>query len=128
MPDHFIPRDTTHNTPYYNKVVNYAYTYQFAYTYTDTHREQLNQFHTWQEMEKHLDQQQLLQQFVKFAETKGVAPEWKEIRKSEKAILRLIKAYITRNILDDEGFYPIFLQDDLMIEDAVKALQHPQEN
>lgn len=123
MPDHFIPRDTSHNTPYYNKVVNHAYTYQFAYTYTDAHREELTKYTSWQTMEQHLDQQPLLQEFVSFAEKKGVAPVWSEIKKSQKALLRLIKSYITRNILDDEGFYPIFLQDDPMIEDAVKTLQ-----
>lgn len=128
MPDHFIPRDTSYSTPYYNKVVNHAYTYQFAYAYTDKNRESLNQFSTWQEMSKYLDQQSLLQEFVSFAETKGVKPNWKDINKSEKALLRLIKSYITRNILDDEGFYPIFLQDDPMIEDAIKTLQNTTNN
>lgn len=124
MPDHFIPRDTSHNTAYYNTVVNYAYTYQFAYTYTDKNRNTLSQFKTWQTMSKYLDQQPLLQEFIKFAEQKGVKPKHDDIKKSEKALLRLIKSYITRNILDDEGFYPIFLQDDPMIEDAIKTLQN----
>lgn len=124
MPDHFIPRDTSHNTPYYNIVVNYAYTYQFAYTYTDKNRETLNKYKTWQTMSQYLDQQNLLKEFIDFAENKGVKPVDAEIKKSEKALLRLIKAYITRNILDDEGFYPIFLQDDPMIEDAIKTLQN----
>ena len=124
MPDHFIPRDTSHNTPYYNIVVNYAYTYQFAYTYTDKNRETLNKYKTWQTMSQYLDQQNLLKEFIDFAENKGVKPVDAEIKKSKKALLRLIKAYITRNILDDEGFYPIFLQDDPMIEDAIKTLQN----
>ena len=124
MPDHFIPRDTSHNTPYYNTVVNYAYTYQFAYTYTDKHRDTLNKYKTWQTMSQHLDQQNLLKEFIAFADSKGVKPVDAEIKKSEKALLRLIKAYITRNILDDEGFYPIFLQDDPMIEDAINTLQN----
>ena len=75
-------------------------------------------------MSQYLDQQNLLKEFIDFAENKGVKPVDAEIKKSEKALLRLIKAYITRNILDDEGFYPIFLQDDPMIEDAIKTLQN----
>ena len=42
MPDVFVGRDTTLNTPWYNRCVNMAYTYQFAYKYTDEHRKQLN--------------------------------------------------------------------------------------
>ena len=123
MPDIFIGRDTTYNTPYFNKVVNYAYTYQFAYAYTDKHRQELNTIKTWPEMSAYLDKQPLLKDFTQFAAQKGVEPNWADIKISEKALLRLLKAYITRNILDDEGFYPLFFEGDPMIERAIKELK-----
>lgn len=123
MPDIFIGRDTTYNTPYFNKVVNYAYTYQFAYAYTDKHRQELNTIKTWQEMSAYLDKQPLLKDFTQFAAQKGVEPNWADIKISEKALMRLLKAYITRNILDDEGFYPLFFEGDPMIERAIKELK-----
>ena len=123
MPDIFIGRDTTYNTPYFNKVVNYAYTYQFAYAYTDKHRQELNTIKTWQEMSAYLDKQPLLKDFTQFAAQKGVEPNWADIKISEKALMRLLKAYITRNILDDEGFYPLFFEGDPMIERAIKELE-----
>lgn len=123
MPDIFIGRDTTYNSPYFNKVVNYAYTYQFAYAYTDKHRQELTPIKTWQKMSAYLDKQPLLKEFTQFAAQKGVEPNWKDIKISEKALMRLLKAYITRNILDDEGFYPLFFEGDPMIERAIKELE-----
>lgn len=123
MPDVFVPRDTSAYTPYYNKVLNHAYTYQFAFAYTDRHRHELNKIKTWQEMSAYLDKQDLLQQFVEFAASKGVEPNVAQIRISGKAIVRTLKAYITRNILDDEGFFPLFFEDDPMVKEAVRIIQ-----
>jgi len=123
MPDVFVPRDTTSYTPYYTKVVNYRYLYQFAFQYSDRNRENLSTYKTWQEMEKHLDKQDLLNEFVAFAETKDVKPNWKEINKSKRLIERLLKAYISRNILGEEGFFPLFYKDDQAVKRALEELK-----
>jgi len=72
MPDIFVGRDTTLNTPWYNRCVNLAVTYQFAYQYTDSHRKELSQYKEWQALEKHLLKQNILREFVRFAEDKGI--------------------------------------------------------
>ncbi|MBR4706129.1 MAG: PDZ domain-containing protein [Paludibacteraceae bacterium] len=122
MPDVFVGRDTTLNTPYYNKVVNLAFTYQFAYQYTDKHRKELLKFKDWQSLEKHLNQQNLVKEFVAFAATKDVAPVEAEIQKSRPLLTRLLNAYIVRNILGDEGFFPLFERDDEITKRAVEEL------
>ena len=122
MPDVFVGRDTTLNTPWYNKVVNLAFTYQFAYQYTDKHRKELSQFKDWQSLEKHLKKQNLLEQFVAFAAAKDVAPEAAQIEKSKPLINRLLNAYIVRNILGDEGFFPLFERDDEITKKAMEVL------
>lgn len=120
MPDLFVARDTIGYTAYYNQVVNRAYTYLFAYSYTNAHREQLNQYKTWQALEEHLNKQNLLPQLVKFVQEKGVEPNRAQIEISKHHLMRFIKAYIVRNILNDEGFYPIFMRDDVVVKEAVK--------
>jgi carboxyl-terminal processing protease len=122
MPDIFVGRDTTLNTPWYNRCVNLAYTYQFAYKYTDAHRKELSKFKDWQSLEKHLIQQDVLREFVKFAEDKGVEPNEAEIQKSRPLMTRLLNAYIVRNILGDEGFFPLFERDDEITKRAVDYL------
>lgn len=122
MPDIFVGRDTTLNTPWYNRCVNLAYTYQFAYKYTDAHRKELSQFTDWQALEKHLNKQNLLREFVAFAKEKGVEPNEAEIQKSRPLMTRLLNAYIVRNILGDEGFFPLFERDDEITKVAVEQL------
>lgn len=122
MPDVFVGRDTTLNTPYYNKVVNLAFTYQFAYQYTDKHRKELSQFKDWKSLEKHLIKQNLLKEFVAFAAAKDVAPNEEQIEKSKPLLNRLLNAYIVRNILGDEGFFPLFERDDEITQKAMEVL------
>lgn len=123
MPDVFVPRDTTDYTPYFNKVLNYGYTYQFAFQYADKYREQLNRFKTWEEMERYLDGRNIVGEFVAFAEAKGVTPNWKEINKSKRLLERQLKAYVTRNILGESGFFPLFYKYDPTVKRALQELQ-----
>ena len=122
MPDIFVGRDTTLNTPWYNRCVNLAYTYQFAYQYTDKHRKELDKYKDWQSLEKHLLSQNILREFVAFAKDKGVEPNEAEIAKSEPLMVRLLNAYIVRNILGDDGFFPLYERDDEITKKAVEEL------
>lgn len=122
MPDIFVGRDTTLNTPYYNKVVNLAFTYQFAYQYTDKHRKELQKFKDWRSLEQYLNKQNILREFIAFAETKDVAPNEEQIQKSRPLLTRLLNAYIVRDVLGDEGFFPLFERDDEITKRAVEEL------
>lgn len=122
MPDVFVGRDTTLYTPYFNIVANRAYTYQFAYQYTDRHRKQLSRYTTWQALEQHLKQADWLPEFVAFAEEKGVEPNQAQIDKSRPLLERLVNAYIVRNMLNDEGFFPLFERDDDITRAAIECL------
>ena len=122
MPDIFVGRDTTLNTPWYNKCVNLAYTYQFAYKYTDEHRKELSKFTNWKALEQHLLKQDLVRQIAAFAKEKGVEPNEAEMQKSRPLMTRLLNAYIVRNILGDEGFFPLFERDDEITKKAVEVL------
>ena len=122
MPDIFVGRDTSLYTPWYNRCVNMAYTYQFAYKYTDEHRKQLNQYKDWQSLERYLLKQDLTREFVAFAKEKGIEPDQAQIAKSKPLVVRLLNAYIVRNILGDEGFFPLFERDDEITKKAVEVL------
>ena len=122
MPDIFVGRDTTLYTPYFNIVSNRAYTYQFAYQYTDRHRKELIQYKDWQSLEIYLLRENWLDEFVAFAKAKGVEPKPEQLAKSKPLLVRLVNAYIVRNILNDEGFFPLFERDDDVTIKAVEEL------
>ena len=123
MPDVFVPRDTTDYTPYFNQVLNHGYTYQFAFQYADKHREQLNQYKNWEDMERYLTQGDMLREFVAYAEDKGVKPDWKEINQSRHLLERHLAADITRNILGEEGFFPLFYKYDPTVKRALQEMR-----
>ena len=128
MPDVFVGRDTTLYTPYFNIVSNRAYTYQFAYQYTNRHRKELNQFADWQTLEKHLLKANWIDEFVAFAKEKGVEPNPEQLAISRPLLVRIVNAYIVRNILNDEGFYPLFERDDDIVKEAVEQLMSGSAN
>ncbi len=122
MPDIFVGRDTTRNSPYLNIVSNRAYTYQFAYRYADTHRKQLTKYTSWQELEQHLLNANWLPEFVKFCQEKGVEPNEEQLAKSKSLLLRVVNAYIVRDIMGDKGFFPLFERDDDITKRAIDTL------
>ena len=122
MPDVFVGRDTTLYTPYFNRVSNLAYTYQFAYQYTNRHRSELNQYTDWQSLEKHLLAADWVDEFVAYAKSKGVEPNAAQLAISRPLLVRIVNAYIVRNILNDEGFYPLFERDDDIVKEAINQL------
>jgi len=120
MPDLFVPVDTTGRSPYFLAVRPLIY--RFALKYTETNRETLKKFSESDEMEKYLDKQALLDQFIEFASNNGVKKDIKGIKISGPVIYIQLKAYIVRNILDNKGFYPIWKELDTTLKYAIQYL------
>lgn len=123
MPDIFIPRDTSGITSYFSNVVNSGVLYLYALDYSDRNRERFAAYSDWKALQVYLRQQPLLEEFVEFAAAKGIKKRPTLIRISGKLIENQLQAYIVRNFFDDEGFYPIFLQDDVTLLKAVQLLK-----
>lgn len=123
MPDIFVGRDTSANSPFYNQVVNLALTYQFALQYTDTHRKELKAYKDWRTLEKHLIASNWWDEFMTFAKSKEIEiKDTSEVARSKEAVMRLINAYIVRNILDDDNFFALIERDDEITKRAVEFL------
>jgi len=122
MPDIFVPFDTIGFTQYLNQVRNRGLIYRYAFKYTDNNRSILNQFTNYKEIESYLDSQDLLEKFADYAESNGVKKNIEEIIISEKIILTQLKAYISRNILDNPGYFPIIQEIDLTLLKAIEIL------
>jgi len=120
MPDQFVPYDTTGLSPYFIKVRPLIY--QFALTYTENNRDILKKFSEAGELEKHLDNQGLLDQFTRYSAANKIKADPADIAISGRLIHIQLKAYIARNILDNKGFYPIWEEIDTTLKFAIKYL------
>lgn len=123
MPDIFIPSDTTYITPYYTDVINNSLLYKYAFEYVDNHRETLNKAKDHKELVAMLNNDKLLNDFITYANNNGVAPRYNDISISRKALIKLLQAYIARDVLGDAGFYPIFMSDDNVLEKACSLIK-----
>ncbi|HNW74174.1 MAG: S41 family peptidase [Bacteroidales bacterium] len=124
MPDIYIPveRDSTLN--YYTRCINKGLIYQFAFDYTDRNRSRLSEFKNIDRFDEgFVVTDALYQDFVRYAETKGVRRPEKNPSKSDRYIKTMLKAYIGRNILDNEGFFPILNTIDPGFLKAIEMLK-----
>ncbi len=125
MPDFFVPVDTSGNSEYFDAIYRKGLIYTYAYYYTDQNREILSKFKKAEEIENHLDKINILNEFVQYAAAKGVPKDENGLKESGLIIKTQLKAYIARNIMGEEGFYPIIRQIDKTL---LKAIEISQKN
>ncbi len=121
MPDIFVPADTSGRSEYFNRIYQRGLVYQFAFQYSDQHRDYLNTLKTAAEIEKWLDNQKVVDSFIRFAANKGIPYDAEGMKVSGHIIEAQVKAYIARNIIGDKGFYPIIQKIDKTLLKAIEV-------
>jgi len=125
MPDYFVPADTLGYSPYYSKITQKGLVYQFALDYADSNRKELSKMTTTEQFDTYFQKTDILKMFVAFAEKKGVKPSNGDLKTSSKIIDYQTKAYIARNIIGEEGFYPIIKNIDKALLEAIEKSRIP---
>ena len=123
MPDFFVPFDTTGVTPYFNRVANRNLIYRFAFQYTDQHRKQMSALKDYKLIEDYLKRERILNQFIEFAKKNGVNPDTQQINDSKEILETQLMAYIARNMIENEGFYPIIRRVDTTLKKAIEIIE-----
>ena len=102
-------------TSYLSTVINRGLTIQFTFQYTDNNRKKLSQYETEEELLNYLRHQGLVEQFVRFADSKGVKRRNILIQKSYKlleylnafnegsiCLVKILKiSFLSKHIVDD---------------------------
>ncbi len=122
MPDVFVPIDTSKYDAFYYQVMNKSLYYSFAFNYADEHRAQMNQFKDYKQLLSFLKKQPLWNEFIDFTAKKD-SIECKTDCRSKPLILNYIYAFIIRNIVGENGFYAVFLQNDKTQKKAQKLIE-----
>ncbi len=124
MPDIYVPLVDDSTEYYFNRMANRGLLYQYAFEYTDKHRSQLNHYKTVEAFAQSFTvTDAMFAELVKMAEEKGIkgTEEQKQVARRECDVL--LKAYIARDIFDNEGFYPIYAQMDEVLQRALEELK-----
>lgn len=123
MPDIFMARDTVGVTPYFNSLANSDLIQEYAVTYSDMNREKLGRFSSAQSLAEYLYKQPLLLNLVSFADNHGIRPRPYYIEESRKLFERYLIAYIVRNFFTEEGFFYIYMQEDSLMQEAIRLIE-----
>ena len=124
MPDIYVPLVDDSTEYYFNRIVNTGLLHQYAFDYTDRHRKQLQRYKTVESFDQGFKvTDAMFNELVKQAGEKGIkgTEEQQQVARRQSGIL--LKAYIARNIFDDEGFYPIYAPMDEILQRAIVELR-----
>ena len=123
MPDVFVPQDTTGVSSYLIEVSNKGLILQFSFQYTDRNRAKLSEYDNEEDLLKYLRHQGIVEQFVRFADSKGVKRRNLLIHKSYKLLERSLYGNIIYNILGREQYIRYINQSDATVKKALDILE-----
>ena len=123
MPDIFVPLNENKGMDFYRKLINKSLIFRYAFKYTDEHRRDLQRFEDVEDFNKHFEvSAALFGDLVEFAGNNGIETNEAFIEKSRFKTATMLKAYIGRNLFDNEGFYPTYLEVDDIFQEAMNQL------
>ena len=122
MPDIFVPQDTAGYTSYYAAVAKLGLFTRFPFQYTDKNRSTLAAYTTMEELLHYLKQQNLLEEFVQHATSKGVKRRNNLISKSRDIMEDILYGNIIYNMLGMEEYVKYLNLTDPAVLKAVEIL------
>lgn len=122
MPDIFVPQDTTGMSSYLTAVIKQRLPLQFAFQYTDRNRSKLSDYTTARELVAFLKRQGVLEQFIRYADGKGVKRRNILIQKSQQWLEKNLYGGIVYNILGLEEYLKYFNETDATVLKAIEVL------
>ena len=123
MPDVFVPQDTTGISSYLIEVSNKGVILQFSFQYTDRNRAKLKEFEDEESLLKYLSRQGIVEQFIRFADSKGIKRRNLLIYKSRKVLERNLYGSIIYNMLGREEYVRYINQSDATVQKALEILK-----
>ena len=123
MPDYFVAEDTTALTPYYTECVTKGTIAQFCYEYTDNNRPELSKMNNAAEMEKYLRKMSVMDQFIRYADSKGIVRRNIMILKSKNLFEKAVYGSIIYNMLEMNDYIQFMNYKDPTINKAVELFE-----
>lgn len=116
-PDVFIPNDTAGASYYLTELYYESVFNHFAIKFLDKNRASLTNFEKF--LNGFVVTESMFKEFIAYATKLGVKENPNDIRISKNVIKNRIKAEFARHIWSDNGYYAVYLDDDLDVKRAL---------
>lgn len=120
VPDVFVAEDTTSFTSYYQEVAGKGLINQFCFEYSDNNRKELEALGNADAIVAHLRRTHLIEQFIKFCDSKNVKRRNNLIKRSRQLFEDVIFGSILYNIMDMEEYVKYFNRNDITVARAIE--------
>lgn len=123
VPDVFVAEDTTAFTSYYQEVASKGLISQFCFDYSDKNRKELRALETADNIVDELKKNHVIEEFVRFCDSKGVKRRNNMIIKSRQLFEDVIYGTIIYNAMDMEEYVKYFNHDDITVKRAIELFE-----
>ena len=113
-PDVFIPYEKTEDDPLFYDLLRKGILYKFCFQYADKHRSELKTYRTGRDFIANFQISEPMEQdMLNYAKEQGLNIKKPMLKKHQKEVQILMKAYIAQNLYEAEDiFYEIYLPID----------------
>lgn len=123
-PDVFVALDTAGRTRYLNEVIYSGLVNDYAFSYADRERKQLNDYKTFQHFNtSFVITDDVFNEFVEYSRKNKTVTNPQQIKVSKELIKTQLKALIARNIWNNEGYYPVIQSRDNVLKKAIQFMK-----
>ena len=126
MPDYFVPLDTTQNSTYLNRLFLSNSLRQYTFSYYEKNKSRLEKMGFEKYNSEFEISDKMLDDLISLGKKNDVQFDKEGFNKSKELIKLYCKAYIARNVWNNEGFYPIFNQQNEIFKEALKLFDQAE--
>lgn len=125
-PDYFVPLDTSKNSSYLVKLFNSNSIQEFSLRYYEQNKAELNKWDLDRFKSDFVVTNEIIEELIVIGnENKAIFDE-EDFVKSKRLIATYLKAYIARSVWKNDGFYPIFNQENEILTEALNLIDEAE--
>lgn len=119
IPDHFVAIDTTRDSDYLRKILYNSVYREYPISYYQKNKNKLKKMEYQDYFENFEVTDDMLQDFAKMADSNGIELDQEGLDTSRDLLKIYVKAEIAKLVWDNKGFYPIFNQQNEILQVAL---------
>lgn len=126
IPDFFVPIDTSMNSDYLRKILYNSVYREYPLAYYQKNKGKLKKMDYQDYFDDFDVTDEMLLDFTKMADTNGIELDSNGFESSKELLRIYMKAEIAKLVWDSKGFYPIFNQQNEVLQAALNLLDEAE--
>lgn len=126
IPDHFVPIDTSMNSVYLRKILYNSVYREYPLSYYQKNKSKLKKMDYQDYFDNFEVSDEMLQEFARMAKGNGIDFDQDGLENSKDLLKIYMKAEIAKLVWDSKGFYPIFNQQNEVLQAALNLFDEAE--